>query len=175
MLVGREEVLRFIPQRPPIVVVHGLTTHSESNSTSVFYVEDGHLFVRDGYLLESGIMENIAQTSALRSGYHFAAKMDLSGDSKKPPIGFIGALKNFKIEQLPKVGQTLETTVTVLHELMGMQVIDAQVNVEGQVIATSEMKIFLSEEEWCCYRIKIFEQIRESNNKGSWQKNWLKN
>jgi len=148
MLVGREEVLKFIPQRPPIVVVHGLVAHAESASTSTFDIEIDHLFVRNRKLLESGIMENIAQTVALRSGYHFAAKLVESGDTgMKTPIGFIGALKNFKIHQLPEVGQTLETTVTVLHEVMGMQVVEAQVMLNKQVIATCEMKIFLSEEQ----------------------------
>lgn len=146
MLVSREDVLNFIPQRPPIVVVHGLIDHSESSSRSVFQVEEDHLFTRDGKFLPSGLMENIAQTAALRSGYHFSEQMKEGGEHKKPPIGFIGSLKNFIVNELPPTGSTLNTTVSILHEVMGMQVVEAKVEVDGRTIATCEMKIFLSDE-----------------------------
>lgn len=145
MLVSREDVLKFIPQRQPIVVVHGLISHSENTSISVFHVEENHLFVRDGKLLESGLMENIAQTSALRSGYHFAQQMIGETEMKEPPIGFIGALKNFVVSTLPVVGSELKTTVTVTHEVMGMQVVEGTIECEGNIIASCEMKIFLSQ------------------------------
>jgi 3-hydroxyacyl-[acyl-carrier-protein] dehydratase len=146
MLVNREDVLKFIPQRQPIVVVHGLISHSENTSVSEFHIEEGHLFVRDGKLLPSGLMENIAQTSALRSGYHFAQQMQDAGEMKEPPIGFIGALKNFAVSDLPSVGSVLKTTVTTTYEVMGMQVVEANVVCGKNVIATCEMKIFLSQE-----------------------------
>ena len=146
MLVSREDVLSYIPQRNPIVVVHGLTDHSESGSTSIFNVEKDHLFVRDGKLLLSGLMENIAQTAALRSGYHFAELAQADGEMKEPPIGFIGALKNFVVNDLPSVGSVLYTTVKMTHEVMGMQVVEASVQCGRNVIATCEMKIFLSQE-----------------------------
>jgi hypothetical protein len=146
MLVNREDVLKFIPQRQPIVVVHGLVSHSENTSVSEFHIEEGHLFVRDGKLLPSGLMENIAQTSALRSGYHFAQQMRDGGGVKEPPIGFIGALKNFMVSDLPSVGSVLKTTVTTTYEVMGMQVVEANVVCGKNVIATCEMKIFLSQE-----------------------------
>ncbi|MCF8275348.1 MAG: hypothetical protein K9J17_01335 [Flavobacteriales bacterium] len=146
MLVGREDVLKFIPQRAPIVVVHGLISHSENISISEFHVEEGHLFVRDGKLLPSGLMENIAQTSALRSGYHFSQQIQVGGEMKEPPIGFIGALKNFLVQDLPSVGSVLKTNVTVMHEVMGMQVVEASVQCGRNVIASCEMKIFLSQE-----------------------------
>jgi len=145
MLVDRKDVLKFIPQREPIVVVHGLVSHSENTSVSEFNVEENHLFVRDGKLLESGLMENIAQTSALRSGYHFAQQMTGEGEMKEPPIGFIGALKNFVVSDLPKVSSVLKTTVTVAHEVMGMQVVEASVKCGKNIIASCEMKIFLSQ------------------------------
>ena len=146
MLVNREDVLKYIPQRMPIVVVHGLVEHSEKTSTSKFLVESDHLFVRDGKLLESGLMENIAQTSALRSGYQFSLQIPKDGEAPEPPIGFIGALKNFVIKQLPEVGSELKTTVTVTYEVMGMQVVEASVEIGGTIIASCEMKIFLSQE-----------------------------
>lgn len=146
MLVSRQDVLNFIPQRLPVVVVHGLLSHQENTSTSVFHIEADHLFVREGKFLLSGLMENIAQTAALRSGYHFSKLMKDGGQSQDPPIGFIGALKNFVIAELPRVGSELRTTVTVTHEVMGMQVVEGSVFCGNSEIASCEMKIFLSQE-----------------------------
>ena len=146
MLVNREDVLKYIPQRMPIVVVHGLIEHSENQSTSIFNVEKDHLFVRDGKLLPSGLMENIAQTAALRSGYHFSNVATTGGEMKDPPIGFIGALKNFVVDDLPTIGSVLYTTVKMTHEVMGMQVVEGFVLCGKQIIASCEMKIFLSQE-----------------------------
>ena len=146
MLVSREEVLKFIPQRMPILVVHGLTAHSEVSSTSIFNVEGAHLFVRDGKFLPSGLMENMAQTSALRSGFQFSQQVPTEGEAPEPPIGFIGALKNFVVTDLPSIGSELHTTVTVTYEVMGMQVMEASVACGEKIIASCEMKIFLSQE-----------------------------
>lgn len=137
----------YIPQREPIVVVHGLKSHSEKESESVFVVEDGHLFVAEGKLLISGLMENIAQTAALRSGYQFSKLMQATGELKAPPIGFIAALKDFCIHQLPSVGDELRTTVTLTHEVLGMQVVIGTVRVLGKTVASCEMKIFLSQDD----------------------------
>jgi len=147
MLAGRQDVLKFIPQRDPIVVVHGLETISDNTAITVFHVEEGHLFVRNGKLLEAGIMENIAQSCALSSGYRFAANITDASEAASPPIGFIGGLKNFIITDLPSVGSIIRTTVSVMHEVMGMQVVEASVQCGKHVIASCEMKIFLSQQE----------------------------
>lgn len=144
MLVGRQDVLTYIPQREPIVVVHGLETMTETTAITVFHVEEGHLFVRNGKLLEAGIMENIAQSCALSSGYRFASNITDASEAATPPIGFIGGLKNFIISDLPSVGSVIHTTINVLHEVMGMQVVEASVQCGKHVIASCEIKIFLS-------------------------------
>lgn len=148
MLVTRQDVVRLIPQRQPIVVVHALLEHNDQYSVTEFLVEEEHLFVRDGKLLPSGIMENIAQSSALRSGYQFLNdRQAATGEAIAPPVGFIGGVKNFHIEQLPNVGETLNTRISIMHEVMGMQVVEATVLCSDRTTATCEMKIFLTKED----------------------------
>ncbi|HAP68129.1 MAG TPA: pseudouridylate synthase, partial [Flavobacteriales bacterium] len=54
--------------------------------------------------------------------------------------------KNFIVDDLPSVGSVLHTTVTVTYEVMGMQVVEASVKCGKNIIASCEMKIFLSQE-----------------------------
>lgn len=144
MLIGREDVIRYIPQREPIVMVHGLLSHSESASTAVFSVEEGNLFVRDGKLLPSGLMENIAQSAAIRSGYAFT-QLPAGEGPEKPPVGFIAGLKDFEVHRLPAIGEELHTTVTQLNEIGNMTVIRGEVFSNDELLASCEMKVFLSE------------------------------
>jgi len=144
MLLSRIDIPKFIPQRQPIVVVHGLVSHSDNSTTSEFKVENNHLFVRNGNLLESGLMENIAQTAALRAGYAFSLSAT-DKEKTEPPIGFIASLKNFTIHYLPHCGDVLHTTVTTLHNLMGMEVVQGKVMIGKKLVAECEMKIFLAD------------------------------
>jgi hypothetical protein len=145
MLVCKEDVTQFIPQREPIVMVHGLELHESTASTSCFFVEEGNLFVRDGKLLPSGLMENIAQSAAIRSGYAFA-QMPKDEGPAKPPVGFIAALKDFEVHLLPSVGDALRTTVTEMNVIGNMTVVQGEVFCNDKLIASCEMKVFLSEE-----------------------------
>lgn len=144
LLILRESVTRYIPQREPIVMVHGLLAHSASASTAVFGVEEGNLFVRDGRLLPSGLMEHIAQSAAIRSGYAFT-QMPKGEGPEKPPVGFIAALKDFEVHRLPMVGETLHTTVTELNVIGNMTVIRGETRCGDNLLASCEMKVFLSD------------------------------
>lgn len=144
MLIQREDVLRFIPQREPIVMVHGLVSHASQASTAIFTVEKDNLFVRDGRLLPSGLMENIAQSAAIRSGYAFT-QLPAGNGPAKPPVGFIAGLKDFEVHRLPAIGEELHTTVTQLNEIGNMTVIKGEVFSKEELLASCEMKVFLSE------------------------------
>lgn len=144
MLVSREHVVQFIPQREPIVMVHGLLEHGPKASKALFNVEVGNLFVRDGKLLPSGLMEHIAQSAAIRSGYAFA-QMPKDQGPAKPPVGFIAALKDFEVHALPLVGEALHTVVTELNVIGNMTVIQGEVFSGDVLLASCEMKVFLSE------------------------------
>ena len=70
-------------------------------------IRNDHIFVENGYLSASGLIENIAQTCAARIGYYnYIHKKGIQ-------IGFIGAIRNMDILQLPPVGEILTTRVEV--------------------------------------------------------------
>jgi predicted hotdog family 3-hydroxylacyl-ACP dehydratase len=101
-----------------------------------------NLFVDNGYFSASGLIENIAQTCAARIGY--VNKYILL---KGIQLGFIGAIRNLQVNELPKVGDTITTTVDVLEEVFGMTLANAVVTCGDKVLVTSEMKIAVREAE----------------------------
>jgi len=60
-------------------------------------------------------------------------------------IGFIGAVRNLEINDLPKVGDTIVTTVEVREEVFGMTLATATVTQGDRVLVTTEMKIAVKE------------------------------
>lgn len=143
MLVSKEEVQQYIPQRPPIVMVDGLLEHEGDVSLSALTIAPDNIFVSNGHLQMPGMVENIAQTAALRMGYGYRLVAAQGGAAPaKPPVGFIGEVKNLKIHLLPPAGATIRTRIEVLHTIFTASVIRGEVLYNGQVAAECEMKIF---------------------------------
>ncbi|MBS1593012.1 MAG: 3-hydroxyacyl-ACP dehydratase [Bacteroidetes bacterium] len=134
---------QYIPQRHPIVMVDGLLEHEGDVSVSALTIAPDNIFVSDGHFQMPGMVENIAQTAALRMGYSHKLEAKQSGAAPaKPPVGFIGEVKNLKIHLLPPVGATIHTRIEVLHTIFTASVIRGEVLYDGQVAAECEMKIF---------------------------------
>jgi len=107
-----------------------------------FLISENSLLIEDNYLTEAGLLENIAQTCATQIG--FVNKYILKKDIQ---IGFIGAVKNLKINIFARLGDTLETTIEILNEFADMKIAYCKVYVENQIIAEGELKIALKPNE----------------------------
>ncbi|WP_330744083.1 hypothetical protein [Chryseobacterium sp. CP-77] len=130
----KDFVESLIPQRFPFVMVHELSEYSENHLLSGFEIKQDNLFIQDGLFQASGLIEHQAQSVALHTGY----KYYLLG--KDAPTGYIGAIKSFEAEILPKVGDQLKSEVTILNEVMGVTLVDIITKLNGEVIAKSQMK-----------------------------------
>ncbi|WP_126652613.1 hypothetical protein [Chryseobacterium aureum] len=130
----KDFVESLIPQRFPFVMVHELSEYSENHLLSGFEIKEDNLFIQDGFFQASGLIEHQAQSVALHTGY----KYYLLG--KDAPTGYIGAIKSFEAETLPKTGDHLKSEVTILNEVMGVTLVDIVTKLNGEVIAKSQMK-----------------------------------
>jgi predicted hotdog family 3-hydroxylacyl-ACP dehydratase len=132
------DIHTLLPQQEPFVMVGCLIQIDEKSFVTETQVKVENIFVDDGCLSASGLIENIAQTCAARIG--FVNKYILQ---KGIQIGFIGAVRNLEILSLPQVGQTITTKVEVVEEVFGMTLAKATVTCEGETLVTTEMKIAL--------------------------------
>ena len=132
----------ILPQRAPFVMI-GRLEHFDMRTviTSTLITED-NIFVSDRHFSSAGIIENIAQTCAARIGYinKYILKKGIQ-------IGYIGAVSNLNIHSLPEVGTTIKTVVTVQEEIFGMILASATVTAGDEIIASTGIKIALSDRE----------------------------
>lgn len=131
--------MKYIPQAPPFVMIDELLQTTGAETVTAFTVREGHLFVEQGRFTEPGLIENIAQTAAAGMGKKAAESQEAV------PVGFIGAIKNWELLALPLVGDTIETRITVLHQIMNAHIVQGVITCRGQQIAAAEFKIFLQE------------------------------
>lgn len=135
------DILTLIPQRRPFVMIDRLLSFDEIESSTDFVIKEDNIFCKDGLFLETGIMENIAQTCAARIGY-----ININ-NNESVKIGVIGSIKDLIITKLPKVGTTLVTKVKVLSEVFAITLVEAEVYDNDEPIAKCEMKISLTDKE----------------------------
>ncbi|MBU2938212.1 hypothetical protein KO494_01545 [Lacinutrix sp. C3R15] len=133
------DITHLIPQKKPFVMVDTLLDFSADKIVSSFTILDTNIFVQDNYFLESGIIENLAQTVALHTGYDFFLK------GEKAPTGYIGSIKKVEVHQLPKQNETITTQATILHEFMGITMVAVKAfNQNNEEIASAEMKTVIA-------------------------------
>jgi len=139
MLATRDTIVRYIPQRDPIVMIHNLVETGDDFAHTQFLIEANTLFVAGGVLAEPGLVENMAQTAAAHVGYQCLAK------NIPVPIGYIAAVKDLVILKCPNLNSLIETHVRIVNQVMNITIIHGEVKQDGMMIASCEMKIFVQQ------------------------------
>jgi len=129
-------ISELIPQKPPFVFVSKLIKVEEGCAVSLLNIDKNTIFTENGYFQEPGLIENIAQTAAAMNGYFALLK------NEKVKLGYIGSVKNLKINQLPKVDSSVQTTVKLEHSVMNVDIIKGIINQNNDIIAECEMRVF---------------------------------
>ncbi len=136
--LDKDFVEKLLPQKSPFVMVDKMYDFTETSLVSGFTIQKESIFFQNGYFLESGLIEHIAQSIALHTGYQFFLK------NEPAPTGFIGSIKDIKIMKLPKLGDEIQTTITILQEFAGITLVDAVTKLNIIEIASGQMKTVLA-------------------------------
>ena len=132
-------ILPFIPQRFPFVMIDTLEHCDDMSAKTSFTVRDENIFINKGVLGEPALIENIAQTAAARIGY-------ICHQENKPvPVGFIGAVQQLEILSRPQSGDVLETEIKIENQVFNATIISGSIRSGNKPVATCEMKIFINQ------------------------------
>ena len=126
-----------------MVMVDCLLSADSKTAMTSFVIRADNIFVENGVLRPYALIENIAQTCAAQLGY---ADVYLNGQ-EDVRIGYIGAVKQMRIDAVPRVGETLTTRMEVQEDFMNMKLVTAESFVNDQQIASAELTIAISEEK----------------------------
>jgi predicted hotdog family 3-hydroxylacyl-ACP dehydratase len=131
-----ENILEFVPQRHPFVMVDVLLFANKETATTKFIVTKENVFCENDFFSEAGLLENIAQTVAAGNGYNEQQV------NKKTSGGYIAGVKNFEVFVLPKINDVLTTEIIVTGKIFNMTSIAGKILLGDVLAAQCEMKIF---------------------------------
>jgi len=137
-ITSAEILLKCIPQRQPIVMVDGLLAYNESFVSGRLLIKTENIFVENDTLQEPGLIEHMAQTVALHTGFTYYLK------NENAPTGYIGSISGLKINRLPKTEERIITEATILHEFGGVTLVDIVSKINDEIIALGQMKTVIA-------------------------------
>jgi len=138
LLLEKEAVENLIPQKFPFVMIDRMFSYTETTLVSGLNIQEDNIFVKQGLFLEAGIIEHMAQSVALHTGYQFFLKNETA------PTGYIGSIKEIEIKRLPKINDTIQSNVTILQEFAGVTLVDIVTFLNDEEIASGQMKTVLA-------------------------------
>ena len=138
LLLEKKAVENLLPQKFPFVMVDKMLSFNETSLVSGLKIQSENIFSENGTFLEAGLIEHMAQSVALHTGYVFFLKQE------KAPTGYIGSIKQIDIKKLPSVGDEIQSTITILQEFAGITLVDIVTTLNNEEIANGQMKTVLA-------------------------------
>lgn len=128
-------IRRFLPHREPMLMVDDVLRLDDQCIATSFEIKEDNIFVENGFLNESGLIENAAQTcSGIVGKPYFDANKE--GEEYKV-LGYISRIKKTEIFKFPKVNSVLTTE----GKLLSMHPIGEVYNCEMKCLTYSEGKL----------------------------------
>lgn len=125
----------LIPQRAPILMVHDAQPWGDQGACTTLEVEPTNWFICEDKLLEAGLVEHMAQSAA--------AMVGLACKGQEPKVGYIGDVKDFRVERLPKIGETITSYISTVAQMENITLIQAVSNVGDEQVAQAKIKVFI--------------------------------
>jgi predicted hotdog family 3-hydroxylacyl-ACP dehydratase len=138
LLLEKEAVGDLLPQKFPFVMVDKMYSFNETSLVSGLTIENDNLFFENDYFLEAGLIEHMAQSVALHTGYQFFLR------NEPAPTGYIGSIKEIEIKKLPQIQDTIQSTVTIIQEFAGITLVNIVTTLNNEQIANGQMKTVLA-------------------------------
>src|SRR5882672_11483759 len=121
----KDFVAQLLPQKFPFVMVDALFSFTEISVETGLTITDDAIFLSDGNFREPGLVEHMAQSVALHTGYQFFLR------NEPAPTGYIGSISQLQVDSLPKIGEQIRTRVDILQEFGGITLVNVSTSLNG--------------------------------------------
>ncbi|RXM48511.1 hypothetical protein [Flavobacterium sp. YO12] len=137
-LLEKETVENLLPQKFPFVMVDAMYSYTETSLISGLTIQNDNIFTENNIFLEAGLIEHMAQSVALHTGYQFFLRNETA------PTGYIGSIKEIAIKKLPEINDSIQSEVTILQEFAGITLVNIVTKLNNEEIANGQMKTVLA-------------------------------
>ena len=131
-------VENLLPQKFRFVMVDAMYSYTETSLISGLKIQQDNIFVNNNIFLEAGLIEHMAQSVALHTGYQYFLRNEIA------PTGYIGSIKEIEIKKLPQLNDNIQSEVTILQEFAGITLVNIVTKLNNEEIANGQMKTVLA-------------------------------
>lgn len=132
------DIEELLPHRAPMRWVDALVECTDTTAVATVHVGEDHFALHDGALLETALVECVAQTVAAALGH----RMRASGQSGAANQGMLIGVTSFRIVAVPRASQTLTIETREVKRLGPMLLVAATITSDGQPIASGELSLY---------------------------------
>lgn len=128
----------LIPHRAPMRFIDALTDCTDTTASATAHFGATHFAVADGAVLETALVECVAQTVAAALGQ----RAKNHGHSGGAADGMLVAVTSFQIHLRPLAEKQLRIEIRDLRRLGPMLMISSNITCEGQAIADGQLTLY---------------------------------
>jgi predicted hotdog family 3-hydroxylacyl-ACP dehydratase len=128
----------LLPHRAPMLWIDALTRCTATEATAIANFQEGDFAVGNGSLLETALVECMAQTVAAAQG----ERAHRSGKTGASVSGMLAAVTDFRIQAPAPIGKRLQIEVRELKRFGPMMLVSGEVKCEGQLIASGQLSLY---------------------------------
>lgn len=128
----------LIPHRAPMRFIDALTDCTDTTATATACFRADHFAVADGTVLETALVECVAQTVAAALGQRAKNR----GHSGGAADGMLIAVTNFQIQARPPAEKQLHITIRERKRLGPMLMISGEISCAGQPVAAGDLTVY---------------------------------
>jgi len=133
----------FLPHREPMLMVDRILEISKEEVITSFRIQPDNIFVDKRFLVESGLIENVAQTCSAITGQDFGDEIRNHEDPGSKVIGFITNIKKVKIHELPPVGSEIISKAQLNSQFGDICTISCLTYLEDRLLVEAEISLFI--------------------------------
>ncbi|QHI36905.1 3-hydroxyacyl-[acyl-carrier-protein] dehydratase FabZ [Kordia antarctica] len=135
---NNKEIIQALPHKVPFIMVDELLYMDANKTIAKLFITEDNVFSKNGFFQEPGIMEHVAQSTALRP------TLEAAEVQQDAPLGYFAAIKNFKLYELPPVNSVIETTSENVVVVKTAIKVNTRSTCNGKLICESEMLFYLN-------------------------------
>jgi len=141
------DVRKFLPHRPPMLMVDKLITLNDKIVETQFVVPRNCIFLNKTTFVEAGLIENMAQTCSIILGCSYFFDDDGLKENNSNVIGFISSIKSLHVFRLPVVNDILLTRGKIISRIDGKDYsiceMESEIISNGKTILGSNLNLFI--------------------------------
>jgi predicted hotdog family 3-hydroxylacyl-ACP dehydratase len=112
------DIKKYLPHRAPMLMVDMILEMDDEKVETIFEIKEGNIFLENGFFIESGLVENMAQTCSSVVAKDYFIDENNNDKSGVNVVGFISGIKTLKIHSLPQVNNVIVTKALLVSKFI---------------------------------------------------------